>query len=162
MWMSAGLIALTSAACTMPAERWNDTPDWQLYQRPAGDGPAAAAPASDLAPSVLFAPDTAALAPAARRQLASWAERLLRDPAPLTVAGHGDEHSTRDYAIALGAERAEAVKNYLVALGVPPQRIVTTTYGAERPAMPGASPEAQALDRRAVLRFDSLATVPQP
>ena len=117
---------------------------------------------SDLAASVFFAADAAELTPEARRELQGWADRLRSASMPVTVVGHGDEHSTRDYAIALGARRAEAVKNYLVALGVPPGRVTTTTFGGERPAMPGASEEAQALDRRAVLQFDSLAAVPQP
>ncbi len=155
----------------MPADRWSDTPDWQLYQpneappQPPvtpSDASNVAPPAPDLPQSVFFAPDTAQLTPETRRQLKGWADRLRGNPTPLTVVGHGDEHSTRDYAIALGAERAEAVKNYLVALGVPPERVATTTFGAERPAAAGASEQAQALDRRAVLRLESLAAVPQP
>lgn len=173
--LSAGLIALAAAGCTMPADRWNETPDWQPYQSPPGSPnqttggtvtPASpsdtAQPNTDLAQSVFFPPDTAELTPEARRELASWADRLRGDPMPVTVVGHGDEHSTRDYAIALGAKRAEAVKNYLVALGIPPERVATTTFGGERPAVPGATEEAQALDRRVVLRFESLAAVPEP
>ena len=170
-WVSAGLIALASTGCTMPADRWSDTPDWQLYQPNEAAAPqpvtptdasTAAQSAPDLAQSVFFAPGTAHLTPEARRWLEGWADRLRGDSTPLTVVGHGDEHSTRDYAIALGAARAEAVKNYLVALGVPPERVATTTFGGERPAAPGVSQQAQALDRRAVLRFESLAAVPQP
>jgi len=164
--LSTGLLLLTVGGCAMTAN--TNAP-------PAAPGPSGApygsanagqtadtAGPSDLAASVFFAPDAAELTPEARRALRGWADRLRGDPTPITVVGHGDEHSTRDYAIALGAQRAEAVKAYLVALGVPSQRVATTTFGGERPAVPGASEAAQALDRRAVLQFESLAAVPQP
>lgn len=108
-------------------------------------------------------PDTADLTPAARRELAGWAAVLHSNPGqPVTIVGHGDPRSTRDYSIALGAKRAEAVKAYLVALGVPAERLATTSFGMERPTAPGSSAEADALDRRAVLVFESLAAVPPP
>lgn len=117
--------------------------------------------APDIAQSVFFRPDSAQLSPDARRQLAGWAATLRRDSAqPVTIVGHGDDRGTRDYSIALGARRADAVKAYLVALGVPPEQLATTSFGMERPAAPGLSEEARALDRRAVLVFESLAAVP--
>jgi peptidoglycan-associated lipoprotein len=50
-----------------------------------------------------------------------------------TVEGHADERGTREYNFALGARRAEAVKNYLAARGVAGSRIRTISYGKERP-----------------------------
>ncbi|MGL4636350.1 MAG: peptidoglycan-associated lipoprotein Pal [Beijerinckiaceae bacterium] len=50
-----------------------------------------------------------------------------------TVEGHADERGTREYNFALGARRAEAVKNYLSAKGVSAGRIRTISYGKERP-----------------------------
>jgi peptidoglycan-associated lipoprotein len=50
-----------------------------------------------------------------------------------TVEGHADERGTREYNFALGARRAEAVKNYLSARGVSANRIRTISYGKERP-----------------------------
>ena len=117
---------------------------------------------ADTGQSVLFAPGTADLTPDARRQLAAWAAILRRRPGqPVTIVGHGDERSTRDFSIALGARRAHAVKAYLVALGVPAERLATTSVGMERPAAPGFAEEARTLDRRAELVFESLAAVPQ-
>ncbi len=173
--LSTGLVLLALGGCAVPAD--TNAPATASGPSAAQSGPSAnvtplgspnggpsadAAASSDLAPSVFFAPDTADLTPEARREIKAWADQLRGGFTPVTVVGHGDEHSTRDYAIALGAKRAEAVRNYLVALGVPPERVATTTFGGERPAAPGASSEAQALDRRAVLQFESLAAAPRP
>jgi peptidoglycan-associated lipoprotein len=68
----------------------------------------------------------------------------------VTIEGHTDERGTREYNLALGDRRANAVKNYLVALGISPQRILTISYGEERPAEPGHDEAAWALSRRAV------------
>ena len=68
----------------------------------------------------------------------------------LTVEGHTDERGTREYNLALGDRRANAVKNYLVALGIDPGRILTISYGEERPAEPANDETAWAKNRRAV------------
>ncbi len=56
----------------------------------------------------------------------------------------------REYNLALGDRRATAVKNYLVALGIPSARILTISYGEERPADPGHADRAWSQNRRAV------------
>ncbi len=157
----AGTLALSG--CMMPPNDSVTTPPAApaaAAQAPAGGGPDTAA-APDLAQSIFFAPDTAELTPEARRALGGWADTLRRRPGQtVTIVGHGDEHSTRDYSIALGERRAEAVKAYLMARGIPEQQLATTSFGKERPATPGASEAARALDRRAVLVFESVAAVP--
>ena len=50
-----------------------------------------------------------------------------------TIEGHADERGTREYNFALGARRAEAAKDYLIAKGVAAARIKTISYGKERP-----------------------------
>jgi peptidoglycan-associated lipoprotein len=62
---------------------------------------------------------------------ASWLNRYTRYS--FTLEGHADERGTREYNFALGARRAEAVKNYLVARGISSARIRTMSYGKERP-----------------------------
>jgi peptidoglycan-associated lipoprotein len=52
---------------------------------------------------------------------------------PITIEGHADERGTREYNIALGAKRAETVKNFLTSQGVDPRRLRTISYGKERP-----------------------------
>ena len=66
-----------------------------------------------------------------------------------TVEGHCDERGTREYNLALGERRANAAKNYLVSLGVSPDRIRTVSYGKERPVALDSNESAWALNRRA-------------
>ncbi len=68
----------------------------------------------------------------------------------ITVQGHCDDRGTRDYNLALGERRANAVKNYLVALGVAAGRIDVISYGFERPAVVGSNEAAWAQNRRGV------------
>ncbi|TNE28952.1 MAG: peptidoglycan-associated lipoprotein Pal [Alphaproteobacteria bacterium] len=67
------------------------------------------------------------------------------------IEGHCDERGTREYNLALGERRAQAVRNYLVALGIEPSRIQVISYGKERPAALGANPNAWAQNRRGVV-----------
>ncbi|QFT78757.1 peptidoglycan-associated lipoprotein Pal [Erythrobacter sp. THAF29] len=66
-----------------------------------------------------------------------------------TIEGHCDERGTREYNLALGERRANAAKNYLVSLGVAPNRITTVSYGKERPAALASNEAAWAQNRRA-------------
>lgn len=68
------------------------------------------------------------------------------------IEGHADERGTREYNLALGERRANAVKNYLVALGVSVSRVTTVSYGKERPAVPGANDNAWSQNRRGVTK----------
>jgi peptidoglycan-associated lipoprotein len=72
----------------------------------------------------------------------------------ITVEGHADERGTREYNLALGERRANAVKNYLIAAGVAPTRINTISYGKERPAVPGSNDSAWAQNRRGVTKVE--------
>lgn len=84
---------------------------------------------------VFFAYDSSELTDSARTKLAKQAEWLMHySRARATVEGHCDERGTREYNLALGDRRASAVKNYLIALGVPASRLRTISYGKERPA----------------------------
>ena len=57
----------------------------------------------------------------------------------VTIEGHCDERGTREYNLALGEKRAQAVKNYLIGLGINPDRVSTISYGKERPAVVGSN-----------------------
>ena len=83
---------------------------------------------------VFFATNKAELTSAARDALATDAGWLKQHPSiHISVQGHCDERNTEDYNLALGWRRANAVKSYLVALGVDADRISTISYGEERP-----------------------------
>jgi peptidoglycan-associated lipoprotein len=76
---------------------------------------------------------------------AAWLRRW--SAVRVRIEGNCDERGTREYNFALGARRANAVKEYLVAHGVPASRIDTISYGKERPIDPGSNEEAWARNR---------------
>lgn len=81
-------------------------------------------------------------------RLAAWMKEYPQTS--VTIEGHADERGTREYNLALGARRANSVKDYLIVLGVQSDRIETVSYGEERPAVLGSDPDAWAQNRRAV------------
>ena len=103
-----------------------------------------------------FDVDSAALRTPTISGLLFVAEYLKANPTErILVEGHCDERGTRDYNLALGEKRAEAIRVQLVKQGVDRRRIKTKSFGKERPAMLGASPEAWAKNRRTVIRLIS-------
>lgn len=100
---------------------------------------------------VFFDFDKSVLKPAAQATLNKQAEWINRfSTVRVKIEGHCDERGTREYNLALGERRASAVKNYLVARGVNPNRIDTVSYGKERPLDPESNPAAWAQNRRGV------------
>ena len=98
--------------------------------------------------------DSAVLSQQTLSGLLLVADYLKSNPAvQILIEGHCDERGTRDYNIALGHKRAEAVRKQLAGMGVDQQRITTKSFGKERPAMRGASPEAWAKNRRTIIRI---------
>ena len=67
-----------------------------------------------------------------------------------TIEGHADERGTREYNIALGARRAQTVRDYLASRGVNPQRMRTIAYGKERPVAVCNDISCWSQNRRAV------------
>jgi peptidoglycan-associated lipoprotein len=65
------------------------------------------------------------------------------------IEGHCDERGTVEYNLALGERRANSAKDYLISLGIDASRIVTISYGEERPLDPKQDEEAWAKNRRA-------------
>jgi peptidoglycan-associated lipoprotein len=70
----------------------------------------------------------------------------------VVVEGHCDERGTREYNLALGERRANAVKDYMAASGVNPERIQVISYGKERPVALGSTEEAWSQNRRGVTK----------
>ena len=107
--------------------------------------------ASGVPDRVFFATNESVLTTASRetlRKQAAW----LRKNSDITIVleGHADERGTREYNLALGERRANAVKEFLVSLGVEPGRITTISYGKERPAAEGSTSESWSENRRSV------------
>jgi peptidoglycan-associated lipoprotein len=68
----------------------------------------------------------------------------------VSVEGHADERGTREYNQALGERRAQSARDYLVALGISPSRLLVLSWGKERPLDSGTGEQAWARNRRAV------------
>ena len=100
---------------------------------------------------VFFETDSTELTATAQATLdkqASWLQQYARYN--FVVEGHADERGTREYNFALGARRAERVKEYLIARGVSAERIRTISYGKERPVAVCNDISCWSQNRRAV------------
>ncbi len=104
---------------------------------------------------VLFDYDSAKLDSSAKILLDAQS-RFLRANTDLNfiVEGHCDERGTREYNLALGEQRATAVRDYLVIQGIDPDRIKVISYGKEKPAVVGSNGMAWSKNRRAVTVID--------
>lgn len=99
--------------------------------------------------TIYFGYDSHVLTEEARQVLvdnASWL--IANEEINITIEGHCDERGSDEYNLALGESRALAVKNYLVTLGIAPDRLTTISFGEERPAAAGHSESVWAKNRR--------------
>ena len=119
-----------------------------------GGGPSSFAPGSqqDLAATagdrVFFAYDESTISGEGQQILQRQGQWLQRYPqVSITIEGHCDERGTREYNLALGERRAQAVKKVLMALGVPAGRIQTISYGKDRPIVVGSDEAGYAQNR---------------
>ena len=156
-----------AASCPEAESSALDKIDEVPSPEPTADQPAIIAPdtslptSQPLMPSPLidgyvtnFAYDSADLAVDAIDHLVTIAAFLAGKPnVKLIVEGHCDERGSRDYNLALGDRRAAAVRDVLLANGMPTARIRTVSYGKERPLVVGSKPEFWARNRRAMIRM---------
>jgi peptidoglycan-associated lipoprotein len=99
--------------------------------------------------TVYFDYDDYSLRPDALATLSENARKINEVPGVMIqLAGHCDERGTQEYNLALGERRALAVRNHLIQLGVPSNRLVTISYGHEFPAAMGSNEQAWAQNRR--------------
>jgi peptidoglycan-associated lipoprotein len=105
---------------------------------------------------VFFAYDKTDLSDQDRTTLLKQAAWLQRYPqVTLSIEGHCDERGTREYNLALGARRAQSVKDYLVSLGVNGARLDTISSGKERPVCTESNEACWAQNRRGVSTIKS-------
>ena len=101
---------------------------------------------------VFFALDSSVLNARAQTTIRRWAEWMTEfSDVIVVIEGHCDERGTREYNLALGDRRANAVKDHLAVLGIDTNRITTISYGKERPAILGHTEAAWGQNRRGVL-----------
>ena len=109
---------------------------------------------SELAPgvrdTVYFEVDSSAITGEAQSVLDKQAGFVKSSGTAILVEGHADERGTREYNLALGERRANAIKQYLVSQGVEASKIETISYGKERPIAEGNNEDSWARNRRGV------------
>lgn len=157
---AAMLLVLATAACTNP-DRFGGGAGGAGGADGAGLNGGVAGSASDpssplffnqtIGDRVLFAVDTSTITPEGRTILDGQAQWLMTNADyRAVVEGHADEQGTREYNLALGQRRANAVREYLVSRGVPASRLQVTSYGKERPIQVCSNESCYAQNRRAV------------
>ena len=100
---------------------------------------------------VLFEVDQSTLTPTASSILDGQAQWLITNVEyAAVIEGHADEQGTREYNLALGARRANAVQEYLIGRGVPGSRLKVVSFGKERPLEICSEESCYAKNRRAV------------
>ncbi len=106
-------------------------------------------PATDLQ-KIYFDYNSFALRPDALKALSANAEKMKTNPANTVfqVEGHCDERGTQEYNMALGEKRGLSVREHLIKLGIAGDRIVTISYGKERPVAQGHDEGAWKQNRR--------------
>lgn len=145
-----GLALLAAACAKSPSEL-----DGQLAGGAGGAGAATPGSAQDFVVNVgdrvFFDTDSTSLNTEAQTVLGRQAQWLALYPRyTVTVEGHADERGTREYNLALGARRAKAAQDFLVARGIASTRIRTISYGKERPVALCDQDSCWAQNRRAV------------
>ena len=106
---------------------------------------------------VFFEVDNSGLTALAKLTLDKQADWLsLNIGYQVLIEGHADEQGTRDYNLALGARRAQIVKEYLISRGVDPSNISIVTYGKERPIENCSAEVCWSQNRRAVTIVNAL------
>ena len=104
---------------------------------------------------VLFDYDSAELSSDAKLVLDKQSRFLRANPdLTFTIEGHCDERGTREYNLALGEQRATAVRDYLVIEGIAADRLRVISYGKEKPAVVGSNDMSWSKNRRAVTTID--------
>ncbi|MDA0664933.1 MAG: peptidoglycan-associated lipoprotein Pal [Proteobacteria bacterium] len=167
--MSLFAIALLAAACSSaPEDTGSATGQGQAANTtssgsPSGSG-VASAPAPGIVPGsqedlvvnvgdrIFFGFDKSDIssdAAATLKKQAAWMQS--NQNVTVIVEGHCDERGTREYNLALGERRANAMREQLISLGVSTARIETISYGKERPAVAGSTESAWSQNRRGVM-----------
>ena len=156
------LLVLATAACTNPDRFGGGSGGSGGADGGAGGiGAGVAGSASDptspayfsqtIGDRVLFAVDQSTITPEGRAILDGQAQWLLTNADyRAVIEGHADEQGTREYNLALGQRRANAVREYLVSRGVPSARLQVVSYGKERPIAVCSEESCYAQNRRAV------------
>ena len=143
-----GLAMLAAACAKNPMDGQGGPGMGQLGAAPAGSQQEFIVSVGD---RVFFESDQTDLTPQARATLDKQAQWLAQyGRYTFTIEGHADERGTREYNIALGARRAQSVRDYLASRGIDANRMRTISYGKERPVAVCNDISCWSQNRRAV------------
>ena len=148
------------AACSNSDNPFGGNSDDTFFGNNMGDVSNPTSPAyfqQAIGDRVFFAIDQSSLSSEGMDLLNSQATWLMTNgDYEIIVEGHADEQGTRDYNVALGARRANSVKEYLNSLGVAANRIQTVSFGKERPIEICSNESCYSVNRRAVTVLSNL------
>jgi peptidoglycan-associated lipoprotein len=155
-WVKVGMVVLACGClmvgCRTPRNKGGDTGTNVIGEinPPPPDRIDGGIPVADFtATNVLFDYDSFQIKPAEIAKIEKVAEYLKTNSRTrLVVEGHCDERGSREYNLALGEQRAGAVRAHLVGVGIAPERIQTKSYGKEKPANQGHDEKAWSENRR--------------
>ena len=160
MALIVGAMAVLSACASKPKQPPYQAPQQQpphqqpQQQQPHTTPPPGIVPGSEqdfvinIGDRVYFDFDSYAIRPDAQPVLGAQAAWLARYPSVrVRIEGNCDERGTREYNLALGARRANAIRDFLVSRGVSTTRIATISFGKERPIDGGSGEDAWARNR---------------
>ncbi|WP_237058094.1 peptidoglycan-associated lipoprotein Pal [Microbulbifer sediminum] len=149
-----GLACVLAVMAGCSSTDTDDTAQQQMVEQPTepvvdtAPEPETAVPLDNV---VYFDFDESLLKPETRELLIAHADRLRDSAQNVRLEGHADELGTREYNLALGERRANAVRDFLVLQGVDAASLEVISYGEERPAVPGSNESARAQNRRVVI-----------
>ena len=151
----AVVLASGTVGCKKKGSTGSGTEDYVLGADGSGDYGATMNPDELVAAASQFQPvyfeyDSAQVADSERSKLEAVAEYLRSNSSVgLLVEGHCDERGSNEYNLSLGERRAQAVRAYVIGLGIASDRIKTASYGEEQPAATGHDEESWRQNRRA-------------
>jgi peptidoglycan-associated lipoprotein len=154
--LTAVVLSMVLAGCSSaPTDESTDIEDTsvqtgQVDTSAIDDSAMDAATAADTV--FYFDYDKALLKPESRAALLEHAASLNSSPRSVRLEGHADERGTREYNMALGERRANAVKEFMVLQGVSAGLIEVISYGEERAASYGSNDSAWSMNRRVELK----------
>lgn len=144
-----GFVASILAACAAP--NYTSGSGSASSSAVAGGSASAKYLVENVGDRIFFATDQSILGASARGTLVRQAEWLNQNGGiNLTIEGHADERGTREYNLALGARRANAVRDFLISQGVNASRVQTISFGKERPVSLCSEESCWSKNRRSV------------
>ena len=161
VYLAMAVVLVFMAGCSSTSEVVEEQPEQQVAApepEPVEPPPVVMQEIPEPEPEVAldtvfyFDYDQASLRADARSTLTAFAEKLKQSSDTIRIEGYADERGSEDYNKALGERRANAVRDFLVSLGVSSSQIQTVSYGEESPRVAGSDESAWQENRRVEIK----------